>query len=99
MSSLTEKTLLPSYEADLAAFGAKLKARKEAEKYAPWHPRNVVLHPSRTWKLAFGLLSDEEMERCLAHMDDSGTAGSKDKPNRPPKPAKKRQEIEGVREL
>jgi len=75
----------PTYETDLLAFSARLKARKAAEKYAPWHLKNVVMHPTRTWKLAFGLMGDEEMERVLAHMDDSGTAGSKDKPRPKPK--------------
>lgn len=71
---------------ELDEFGDRLKARKAAEKYAPWHPRNVILHPTRTWRLAFGIVGDSEMERVLAHMD-SGTAGSKDKPR--PKPKQK----------
>ena len=62
------------WKEELGAFGKRLKARKAAEKYAPWHPRNVLLHPTRTWRLAFGIVGDDEMEKALAHMD-SGTAG------------------------
>jgi hypothetical protein len=72
------------WKEELDSFGERLKARKAAEKYAPWHPRNVILHPTRTWRLAFGIVGDNEMERALAHMD-SGTAGSKDKPRPKPK--------------
>jgi hypothetical protein len=89
MSSILSDKTSPSYESELSAFTTRLLARREAEKYAPWHPKNIILHPRKTCKLAFGLMSDEEMEKVLAHMDDSGTAGSKDKPNRPPKPDKK----------
>jgi len=74
------------WKEELDEFGKRLLARKAAEKYAPWHPRNVVLHPTRTLRLAFGIVGDDEMERALAHMD-SGTAGSKDKPR--PKPKQK----------
>lgn len=74
------------WKEELDSFGERLKARKAAEKYAPWHPRNMILHPTRTWRLAFGIVGDNEMERALAHMD-SGTAGSKDKPR--PKPKQK----------
>jgi hypothetical protein len=74
------------WKEELDEFGKRLKARKAAEKYAPWHPRNVVLHPTRTWRLAFGIIGDDEMEKALAHID-SGTAGSKDKPR--PKPKQK----------
>jgi hypothetical protein len=72
------------WKEELDSFEARLKARKAAEKYAPWHPRNMILHPTRTWRLAFGIVGDSEMEFCLAHMD-SGTAGSKDKPRPKPK--------------
>jgi hypothetical protein len=72
------------WKEELDEFGRRLKLRKAAEKYAPWHPRNVVLHPTRTWRLAFGIVGDDEMEKALAHMD-SGTAGSKDKPRPKPK--------------
>lgn len=74
------------FKTELDTFTIRLKARKAAEKYAPWHPKNVVMHPTRTWRLAFGIMSSEEMEGVLAHMDDSGTAGSLDKPR--PKPKK-----------
>jgi len=72
-----------SFQDELTLFSNRLKIRKELEK-APWHPRNVLLHPRRTFRLAFGIIGDVDMEFCLAHME-SGTAGSKDKPNRPPK--------------
>jgi len=75
----------PDFKLELSSFEERVKARKAAEKYAPWHPKNVVLHPNRTWRLAFGVIGDSDMERALAHMD-SGTAGSKDKPR--PKPKK-----------
>jgi hypothetical protein len=38
------------------------------------------------WRLAFGIIGDDDMEHALAHID-KGTAGSKDKPR--PKPPKK----------
>ncbi|KAE8453598.1 hypothetical protein EG329_009109 [Mollisiaceae sp. DMI_Dod_QoI] len=76
---------IPDFKAELSSFEERVKARKEAEKYAPWHPKNVLLHPNRTWRLAFGIIGDSDMEHALAHMD-SGTAGSKDKPR--PKPKK-----------
>jgi hypothetical protein len=38
--------------------------------------------------MVFGNMDDEGLEWALAHME-SGTAGSKDKPNRPPKPPKR----------
>jgi len=48
------------------------------EKYAPWHPKTVMLHPRRTLRMAFGIISDAEWEGILAHMDDKGTGnGSK----------------------
>lgn len=48
------------------------------EKYAPWHPKNVIAHPRRTWRMAFGIITDAEWEGILAHMDDKGTGnGSK----------------------
>jgi hypothetical protein len=60
--------------------GKRLKIRQEVEKHAPWHQKNVILHPARTWRLAFGIIGDGDMERALAHMDD-GT----DKPKTTPK--------------
>jgi hypothetical protein len=48
------------------------------EKYAPWHLKNVLAHPRRTWRMAFGTITDAEWEGILAHMDDKGTGnGSK----------------------
>jgi hypothetical protein len=47
------------------------------EKYAPWHVKNVIAHPRRTWKLAFGVIGDAEWEGALAHMEDGTGNGSK----------------------
>lgn len=76
----------PEWKAELESFETRVQARKAAEKYAPWHPKNVIKHPARTWRLAFGIIGDDDMERALAHMD-KGTAGSLDKPR--PKPPKR----------
>jgi hypothetical protein len=76
-----------SYQEELTLFSARLKLRRELEK-APWHPTNFLLHPKRSLKMVFGNMDDEGLEWALAHME-SGTAGSKDKPNRPPKPPKR----------
>lgn len=81
------------WKEELDDFGRRLKQRKALEKYAPWHPRNVVLHPTRTFRLAFGFVGDDEMEKALAHME-SGTAGSKDKPRPKPKQKKRVRSIE-----
>lgn len=75
---------VPDFKAELSSFEERVKARKAAEKYAPWHLKNVVLHPNRAFRLAFGIIGDSDMEHALAHMD-SGTAGSKDKPRPKPK--------------
>ncbi|KAG4421131.1 hypothetical protein IFR04_005774 [Cadophora malorum] len=83
--SATSPNTTKDYKVELTEFEQRLEARKAAEKYAPWHPKNVVLHPTRTWRLAFGMMTDAEMEGVLAHMKDSGTAGSKDKPRPKPK--------------
>jgi hypothetical protein len=81
---MASQDCIPDFKLELSSFESRVKARKAAEKYAPWHPKNVVLHPNRTWRLAFGVIGDSDMERALAHMD-SGTAGSKDKPRPKPK--------------
>ncbi|KAF8853258.1 hypothetical protein BDZ45DRAFT_82275 [Acephala macrosclerotiorum] len=81
---MTSNESVPDFKLELSSFEERVKARKEAEKYAPWHPKNVLLHPNRTWRLAFGIIGDSDMEHALAHMD-SGTAGSKDKPRPKPK--------------
>jgi hypothetical protein len=60
----------------LLMISSKLTVQKE--KYSPWHPKTVILHPRRTWRMAFGIISDAEWEGILAHMDDKGTGnGSK----------------------
>jgi hypothetical protein len=63
---------------ELHEFRRRLKIRQDVEKYSPWHPKDVILHPARTWRLAFGIIGDGDMERALAHMDKS-TCWSKPK--------------------
>jgi hypothetical protein len=69
---------------ELDEFERRLKIRQDVEKYASWHPKNVILHPARTLRLAFGIIGDGDMERALAHMD-KGTGNSKPKPKSSPR--------------
>jgi len=77
-STMSSLTSTKSWGEELLDYEQRLKKRREMEKYAPWHPRMVVLHPSRTFRLAFGLMTDDEMEGIFAHknpdtMNSKGT--------------------------